>query len=117
MVGVSSLAATPCEKCQPMPDIDRGGTSGRDMETRVAVLEEIAGATKEALVEIRDDLRGMRRDHISAITSLRAEIIELRSDFREGIRSARTEVRWLLGLSLIGWIAIIGLIALGFHWY
>lgn len=95
--------------------IDRGGISGRDMETRVAVLEEIAGATKEALVEIRDDLRGMRRDHVSAIASLRAEIIELRSDFREGIRGVRTKIRWLLGLSLIAWIAIIGLIALGFH--
>ena len=86
------------------------------METRVAVLEEIAGATKEALAEIRDDLRGMRTNHVSAITSLQAEIIELRSDFREGIRGVRAEIRWLFGLSLIAWIAIIGLIALGFHW-
>ena len=86
------------------------------METRVAVLEEIAGATKEGLAEIRNELRGLRTDHVAAIASLRAEIVELRHDFREGIHGVRAEIRWLFGLSLIAWIAIIGLIALGFHW-
>lgn len=40
------------------------------MEARIAVLEEIAKSTKEAVAEIRADLRGMRADLSAVRTEL-----------------------------------------------
>ena len=82
-----------------MPDLPvEPSNSGRypaDMESRVAVLEQIARTTAIPLerIERRMDMRA---------AELRAEH---RSDFR-----------WLLGIMLGGFGALLGAMAHGFHW-
>jgi hypothetical protein len=68
------------------------------MESRVAVLEQIARSTNASLerIERRFDAIDRRFDALSA---------EHRSDFR-----------WLLGVMMGGFGAILGVMAHGFHW-
>ena len=68
------------------------------MESRVAVLEHIARPTNASLerIERRFDAIDRRFDALSA---------EHRSDFR-----------WLLGVMMGGFGAILGVMAHGFHW-
>lgn len=92
-----------------MPDTPVDPTSPRsypsDMESRVAVLEQIARTTNATLerMERRLDLIGVE---------FRASVAEQRADFR-----------WLLGIMLAGFGTMIGLfagllgvMAHGFHW-
>lgn len=62
-----------------------------DMETRVAILEQIARTTTATLERIE-----RRVDAVAA---------EQRADFR-----------WLLGIMLGGFGALLGVMAHGFHW-
>jgi hypothetical protein len=75
-----------------------GGPYPADMESRVAVLEQIARSTNASLerIERRFDAIDRRFDALSA---------EHRSDFR-----------WLLGVMMGGFGAILGVMAHGFHW-
>jgi len=82
-----------------------GGRYPADMESRVAVLEQIARATTASLerIERRLDVMDRRMDGLGA---------EYRSDFR-----------WLLGVILGGFAtmlgafgATLGVMAHGFHW-
>jgi hypothetical protein len=68
------------------------------MESRVAVLEQIARSTNASLerIERRFDAIDRRFDAFS---------VEHRSDFR-----------WLLGVMMGGFGAILGVMAHGFHW-
>ena len=86
---------------------DGGGNPPHDggMEARVAVLEEIAKSTKEALVGIR------------------SEMAEMRKEMRDGFKEAYAEFRWLLGLliglaafTVAGFTRLLGVLAHGFHW-
>lgn len=83
------------------------------MEARVAVLEQIAKETRDALAGLRTDLRaevgGLRTEMTAMRTELKGEIAGLRSD-------GRTDFRWLLTLMLGFGIGILGLLAKGFHW-
>ena len=63
-----------------------------DVLPRLAVLEEIAKATKDALIDLRTEMRALRADQ--------------RSDFR-----------WLLGIILGGYVGLLGVMAHGFHWF
>jgi hypothetical protein len=69
-----------------------------DIPTRVAVLERIASDTRDALIEMRADMR-----------ELRAEMRALRAE-------ARSDYRWLLSIMLGGFAALLGVMAHGFHW-
>ena len=69
-----------------------------DMEARVAVLEEIAKGTKEALAELRAEMRALRTEQ-------------------------RTDYRWMLGVLIGGFVtlgggmlALLGIMAKGFKW-
>lgn len=63
-----------------------------DVLPRLAVLEEIAKTTKDALIDLRTEMRALRADQ--------------RSDFR-----------WLLGIILGGYVGLLGVMAHGFHWF
>jgi hypothetical protein len=69
-----------------------------DLPTRVAVLEEISRGTKAALERIERRIESLSNEH--------------HADFR----SMRSDFRWLLGV-MIGWgVALLGVMAHGFHW-
>ena len=69
-----------------------------DMEPRVAVLEELAKGTKDALADLRAETRALRAEQ-------------------------RTDFRWLLGILIGGFVslgggmlALLGVMAKGFKW-
>jgi hypothetical protein len=70
-----------------------------DMEARVAVLEQIAKDTKDVLVEIKQDIREIRRDNL-----------DIRHD-------QRTDFRLLFGALITTAIGLACLMARGFHWF
>ena len=78
-----------------MPDLPvEPASPGRypaDMESRVAVLEQIARTTTASLERIERRMDALAAEH--------------RSDFR-----------WLLGTMLAGFGALLGAMAHGFHW-
>ncbi len=65
---------------------------GRDMEARIAVLEEIASSTRATLKEMREDLRFVR-------------------DKQEA------DFRIMVGLQATSILALAGMMAHGFHWF
>lgn len=71
-----------------------------DLPARVAVLEEIAAATKQGIAEIRADIRRLASD---LPAGLRAEH---RSDFRRVLR-----------ITLSGYLGLPDVMAHGFHWF
>ena len=84
-----------------MPDTLEPAGGGRypsDMESRVAVLEQIARSTTAALerLERRFDTMDQRMDSV--------------------MREQRADFRWLLGLILAQTGALLGVMAHGFHW-
>jgi tetrahydromethanopterin S-methyltransferase subunit G len=84
-----------------MPDqVEPGGFRPYDsgMEARVAVLEHIAQTTAAGIERIDRRLEGLER-RIDAVNS------EQRADYR-----------WLLGIMLGGFAAMLGVMAHGFHW-
>jgi hypothetical protein len=68
------------------------------MEARVAVLEQIARTTSGALERIERRLDSVDR-------RINAVVTDQRADFR-----------WLLGIMLGGFGAMLGVMAHGFHW-
>ena len=101
------------------------------MPSRVAVLEQIARDTAAALGGIRDELRTMRGELRGEITALRNELrhdlgalrgeisalrAETHADLRDIRQTQRSDFRWLLGILLGGFIAMLGAMAHGFHW-
>jgi hypothetical protein len=69
-----------------------GGGHGDGMEARVAVLEQIAKSTAEALMDIKADLRSMRDKHDS--------------DFR---------ITFAAGTAAV--LGVVALMAKGFRWF
>ncbi len=87
-----------------------------DMESRVAVLEQVARTTIAALerLERRMDLLG---------TDLRTGLDQQRASTERLAADHRADFRWLLGVMLAGFGTMIGLtcgllgvMAHGFHW-
>ena len=83
-----------------------GGPHDPGMEARIAVLEQIAKDTRDSIA----DLRGIRGD----IQGFRKEVADEIRDLR---RDARSDYRWLLGIMLGGFAALLGVMARGFHWF
>ena len=84
-----------------MPDTLEPAGGGRypsDMESRVAVLEQIARTTAAGLerLERRFDTVDQRMDSF--------------------MREQRADFRWLMGIMLGGFGALLGIVAHGFHW-
>ena len=76
--------------------------SERNLDARVAVLEEIAAATRQTLQEIRDDIRELHGE------------LNRRLDRVDG--QMCRNFHWLLGITLGGFVALLGTMAHGFHW-
>jgi hypothetical protein len=68
------------------------------MEARVAVLEQIARTTSASLERIERRLDSMDR---------RIDVV---------VTDQRADFRWLLGVMLGGFGAMLGVMAHGFHW-
>ncbi len=107
------------------PDRDSvasGGSPPHDpgMDARVAVLEQIAKETREALAGLRSDLRSEIGGLRSEIGGLRSEMIAMRTELKgeiAGLRNdARGDFRWLLTLMIGFGAGILGLLGRGFHW-
>lgn len=122
-----------------MPD------SPNDLVPRVAVLEQIAKDTREALgrierrfdgvdvqiaklgTELRGEIGGVRAETAKLGTELRAETAKLGTELRGGINSLRNEVAsvrsiqwttflWLLALLIGSFGSLLGVMAKGFRW-
>jgi hypothetical protein len=85
------------------------GPHDPEMEARVAVLEQIAKDTREALTGIRSDLR-------SELSGVRGEMRDLRNDQRSDFRTLLGFLIGVGGLVLSLGIALLGVVAKGFHW-
>jgi len=94
--GPESWRANIARSLEPEPPADLAGGGGPPhdpgMEARVAVLEQIAKDTKDALVDLRTEMRGLRSEQ-------------------------RTDYRWLLSIMLGVGGALLAAMAKGFHWY
>jgi hypothetical protein len=76
-----------------------------DQPSRVAVLEEIAGATKAAIDRLDRRIETVER----RLDGIAAELRDVRN------RQDR-DFRWLIGLYLAGYASLLGVMAHGFHW-
>jgi hypothetical protein len=75
------------------------------MESRVAVLEQIARTTSASLERIERRFDAVDR---------RFDTFERRMDAL--VSDQRADFRWLLGIMLGGFGALLGVMAHGFHW-
>ncbi|HVB69726.1 MAG TPA: hypothetical protein VNE67_17910 [Acetobacteraceae bacterium] len=116
------------------------------MEARVAVLEEIASATKQGMAGLRQDIGDLRNETSGRDEGLRQEIHELRNETRgrdeglrqeihelrnetgrrdEGLRQEIHELRnvqerdfrIMFGALITATIGLAALMAKGFHWF
>ena len=89
-----------------------------------AALEEVAAATRQALIEIRDDIRSLRGEVREGIYDLRRELRGEIRDSRIGMdrRCDRLDgemarsFRRLLSVILVGFAGMLAVMARGFHW-
>ena len=108
------------------------------MESRVAVLEEIARTTSAMLArmdhrmdlmsaEFRSGFDGLRAEFRSGLDGLGAEVrsgLDGQRRTTDNLRMAldqlsiehRTDFRWLLVIMLAGFAGLLGVMAHGFHW-
>ena len=83
-----------------------------DMESRVAVLEQIARTTAASLERIERRFEAIDR-RLEAFDR-RFERLDRRIDALT--MTYRADFRWLLGIILGGFGAMLGVMAHGFHW-
>lgn len=106
-----------------MPDtpVEPSG-SGRypaDMESRVAVLEQIARTTVASLERIEhrfDTLESRFTAMDGRFTGLESRFAAVDRRFDALSSEHRADFRWLLGLMLAQTGALLGVMAHGFHW-
>ena len=88
-----------------------------DIDRRVAVLEQIAADTRQALQDIRDDIWGMRAE----TQGLRGEMQQLGTGLRSELQQIRlqqhADFRWLLRFMIGGFVGVFALLAHGLHWF
>ncbi len=87
-----------------------------EMESRVAVLEQIARTTSTTLerLERRIDLAGAE---VRAGFDGQRAMMDRHWDALDRLRSEqRADFRWLLGIMLAGFGGLLGVMAHGFHW-
>jgi hypothetical protein len=124
-----------------MPDlpVEPSGPSRypADMESRVAVLEQIARTTTEGLAQIVRGMEGLRAEFrtqqdqlerrmdmfAAKQAALAADLRSVAADQRALAAEHRADFRWLLGVMLAGFTtllgafgAMLGVMAHGFHW-
>jgi hypothetical protein len=87
--------------------MDEPAAPDRNLSARVLVLEEIAAATKDVLLDLRDQIHALRAEHGAEIRSLRAEVAALVHELRAAQRS---DFRWLMGIILVGFVVMLGAI-------
>jgi hypothetical protein len=82
-----------------------GGSPPHDpnMEARVAVLEEIAAATKQAMADLRQEVRALRAETSRRDEALR-DVVE-------------TNFRIMFGALITTALGLAALMAKGFHWF
>ncbi len=94
-----------------------------DMESRVAVLEQIARSTVASLERIERRLDSMDTGYSARFDVIdrrfdtidrRFDMIDRRFDMQD--TAYRSDFRWMLGLMLAGAGAMLGVMAHGFHW-
>jgi DNA anti-recombination protein RmuC len=94
------------------------------LDTRVAVLEQIAKDTKDVLVEMKLDIREMRQEFKHDIREMRQEFThemrEMRQEFTQEMKALRAEqkfdFRLTFGALITLAVGLAGLMAHGFHW-
>jgi hypothetical protein len=104
---------------------DPGPPHDHPMEARVAVLEEIAATMKEALLDLRQEMRALR-------TELQQELVALRTETNLEVRALRTETsrrdehlreaqerdfRILFSAMITVALGLAAMMAKGFHWF
>jgi hypothetical protein len=91
-----------------------------DMPSRVAVLEQIARETLVALQDLRAEIRGLRTDMQAGFAAQRSDMLGevhgLRGELGAQRTESRADYRWLLGIMLGGFGALLAVMAHGFHW-
>jgi hypothetical protein len=87
-----------------------------DMPSRVAVLEQIARETHDAIGELRAEMQALRADIAAEMRATRADMAAMRAE-------ARADYRWLpvimlagFGTMLAAYGALLAVMAHGFHW-
>ena len=100
-----------------------GGRYPAEMESRVAVLEQIARNTVASLerIERRFDTVDRRFETLDGRYSSRFDTVDRRFDTLDrridGLTAEhRRDFRWLIGMMLGGFGAMLGVMAHGFHW-
>lgn len=84
------------------------------MEARVAVLEEIAASTKEALSDLRRELHELRTETTRRDDDLRADMIRRTDDLRDALER---DFRIMFGVLITTALGLAAMMAKGFHWF
>ena len=91
------------------------------MEARVAVLEHIAASTKEAIVDLRDEMRQERRANHEQIDRLQRSTTDqfqrIQDQFQRVNQTADRDFRLLFGALIATAIGLSTMMAKGFHWF
>ncbi len=98
------------------------------MEARVAVLEHIAASTKEAIVDLRDEMRQERRANHEQIDRLQRSTTDqfqriqdqfqrIQDQFQRVQQTADRDFRVLFGALIATAIGLSTMMAKGFHWF
>ena len=109
-----------------------------ELQSHVAILEEIARSTKDSLLRIehrleavdaglRAEITGLRGEIRTGLSDVRGEIKDVRGEIRTGLADVRGEIKdvrsaaqsdfkWLLSLMLGGFGSLLAIMARGFGW-
>ena len=94
-----------------------GPRHDRNMEARVAVLEEIAAATKQGFSDMRRDIQETHR----RIDETNRRMDELRADTNRRFDEMRDrhdrDFRLMFGALITAVLGLAALMAKGFHWF
>lgn len=108
----------PCAAAMPdmTPPVEPPRGPGHDpiMESRVAVLEEVAKASKDALARLEAGHAALRADVVAELRAIRGEF---QAELRALRADQRADYRWLLGITLGMGAGLLGALAKGFHWF
>jgi hypothetical protein len=97
---------------------------GPGMEARLAVLEQIAATTRDALVEIKAEMRDIRNEIKDFRKEVKDEFRDVREEMKELRQDQKTDFRITFGAliaSTLGLASLLGglaaIMAHGFKWF
>lgn len=110
------LLTEPEPEMDGMDNLAGGGGSPHDrsMEARVAVLEEIAAATKQGIVDIRNEIREQRSATDRRLDATNQRIDALRDSLKDALER---DFRIMFGALITAVVGLAALMAKGFHWF